>query len=269
MAAHEKLFEVNKDMELTSMMQLVDLNGTMVNFQSDFTITTPDDVLVAIVNQQQLDNGELQFDKAGKSYSRRVTYQENEHQNHYIAIKSLPSQTAKCHVTIRLRELPPLATRKKHSELNSLNDREDRRVRFQDDVNVSRDMARDMNREAPRDMNRDMTRDMNRDMTRDMNREAPRDMSREPRSTRDTSRETRDTRSSFPSQLEPSAKKELHDQLEELYQQEDYVDNVDDNVDNDNTKKPQLKHQNPYYLVGIICVALFLMMLSYKFLRKK
>jgi hypothetical protein len=255
MAAPEKLFEVNKDMELTSMMQLVDLNGTMVNFQSDFTITTSDEILVAIVNQHQLDNGELHFEQAGKSYSRRVTYQENEHQNHYLAIKSLPSQTAKCHVTIRLRELPPLAKRKTQDRdvMNSrLDDREDRRVRFQDDMpREPRDMSRD-----PRDMSRD-PRDMPRE-TRDMSRE-PRDMPREPRETRNTPR-------SFPSELEPSVKKELSDQLEELYQQEDYVDNVEHD---DNAKKPQLKHQNPYYLVGIICVALFVLMLSYKFLRKK
>ena len=219
---------------------------------------------------------ELHFEQAGKSYSRRVTYQENEHQNHYLAIKSLPSQTAKCHVTIRLRELPPLAKRKTQDRdvMNSrLDDREDRRVRFQDDMpREPRDMSRDprdMSRDPrdmprePRDMSRD-PRDMSRD-PRDMPRET-RDMSREPRDMPREPRETRNTPRSFPSELEPSVKKELSDQLEELYQQEDYVDNVEHD---DNAKKPQLKHQNPYYLVGIICVALFVLMLSYKFLRKK
>jgi hypothetical protein len=128
-----------------------------------------------------------------------------------------------------------------------------------------RDMARDMTRDMPpRDMARDMTRDMTRE-TRDTPRETPRNMSRE---TRDMPRETP---RAFPSELDPSTKKELHDQLHELYQKEDYVDNDDDDdVDVDDViKKPQVKHQNPYYLVGIICVSLFVLMLSYKFLRKK
>ena len=230
MAAPEKVFEVNKDMDLTSIMQLVDLNGTMVNFQSDFTITSPGEISVAIVNQHQLDNGEIHFEKVSGSYSRRITYQENVHQNHFLALKSNPPVT--CHITIRLKELPLNAVRRKTHERDI--DTDERRVRFQDDATTPRDMGRDMRTDAPRDMGRDMGRD------------------------------TPTPRASMPSTLEPSVKQELHDQLEQLYQKEDYADNP-----TPDDKTPPPKHHNPYYFVGIICITLFVLMMSYKFLIKK
>jgi hypothetical protein len=277
MAAPEKVFEVNKDMDLTSIMQLVDLNGTMVNFQSDFTITSPGEISVAIVNQHQLDNGEIQFEKVSGSYSRRITYQENVHQNHFLALKSNPPTT--CHITIRLKELPQNAMRRKTNERDI--DTDERRVRFQEDAtaprdmradkprdmrtDVSRDMGRDMGRdmrstEAPRDMGRDMRTDVSRDMGRDMRTDVSRDMGRDNMRTE----APRDTpRASMPSTLEPSVKQELHDQLEQLYQKEDYADPTPD------TKPPTPKHHNPYYFVGIICITLFVLLMSYKFLIKK
>ena len=318
MAAPEKVFEVNKDMDLTSIMQLVDLNGTMVNFQSDFTITSPGEISVAIVTQHQLDNGEIQFEKVSGSYSRRITYQENVHQNHFLGLKSNPPTT--CHITIRLKELPQTVVRRKtHENVET----DERRVRFQDDVtrpdiqrntrqdaprdtrlDSSRDMGRDMRdtprdmgrdmRDTPRDMGRDM-RDTPRDMGRDM-RDTPRDMGRDMRDTpRDMGRDMRDTprdmnrdrethrdmgrdrdanrdrtdsvRVPMPTTLDPSVKQELHDQLQELYQQEDYVDNPTPTPADD--KIPPPKHHNPYYFVGIICITLFVLLMSYKFFLKK
>jgi len=283
MAAPEKVFEVNKDMDLTSIMQLVDLNGTMVNFQTDFTITSPGEISVAIVNQHQLDNGEIHFEKVSGSYSRRITYQENVHQNHFLGLKSNPPTT--CHITIRLKELPLNSVRRKTHERDIDND--ERRVRFQDDAtaprdtrsdksrdmgrtDVSLDMGRDMRTDATRDMGRDMRtdapRDMGRDMRTDVSRDMGRDMGRDMRTdvSRDMGRDTPTPRASMPSTLEPSVKQELHDQLEQLYQKEDYADNP-----TPDDKTPPPKHHNPYYFVGIICITLFVLMMSYKFLIKK
>ena len=261
--ATEKVFEVNKEMELTSMMQLVDLNGSMVNFQSDFTITSTGDILVAIVNQHQLDNGEINFERVNGSYSRRIVYQDNVHQNHFLALKSAPSTTEKCRIIIRLREVLPNVRRKDRDQDNLL-DKEERRVRFQEDANTPRvntprdrdprDM-RDIRDSAPRD--REDPRDM-----RDMRDSTPRDRDpRDMRDMRDSAPRDIDSRASLPSTLEPDEKQEIHDQLQELYQQEDYTDNPAE-------QKPQPKHHNPYYLVGITCIVLFLLMVSYKFIRK-
>jgi hypothetical protein len=270
MAAPEKVFEVNKDMDLTSIMQLVDLNGTMVNFQSDFTITSPGEISVAIVNQHQLDNGEIQFEKVSGSYSRRITYQENVHQNHFLGLKSNPPTT--CHITIRLKELPQTVVRRKtHENVET----DERRVRFQDDVtrpdiqrNTRQDAPRDTRLDSSRDMGRDM-RDTPRDMGRDM-RDTPRDMNRDRETHRDMGRDrdanrdrTDSDRVPMPTTLDPSVKQELHDQLQELYQQEDYVDNPTPTPADD--KIPPPKHHNPYYFVGIICITLFVLLMSYKF----
>jgi len=110
----DKIYEIKKEIDVSSLMQLVDLNGTRINFQSDFIVSTNDPskkVLVCIVNQEQLDQGDLQFEPTednGK-YSRRITYQENEHMNHFIGIKKLPSDKTEenipCTVIVRLTEL--------------------------------------------------------------------------------------------------------------------------------------------------------------------
>ena len=65
--------------------------------------------------------------------------------------------------------------------------------------------------------------------------------------------------------LSPSIKQEIHDQLVNLHQQENYVDkDKDENVDKD--KKPP---RNPYYLFGMICLLVCFIILSYRVLGKK
>jgi hypothetical protein len=111
----QTVYEVQKQIEVTPMMQLIDLNGTRVNFQSEFTVTVSDPskaILVAVVNQNQLDNGELNFEEtvSGK-FARRVTYQNSEHLNYYIALKKMDRDEVpiECLVVIQLKELPPLS----------------------------------------------------------------------------------------------------------------------------------------------------------------
>lgn len=114
MADFDKVYELKKEIDVSNIMQLIDINGTKQNFQSDFMITLKDPsrkILVAIVNQEQLDNGELNFElcEDGK-FGRRVTFQENMLQNHFIAVKKIPNDkddTVSCSIVIRLTELPP------------------------------------------------------------------------------------------------------------------------------------------------------------------
>jgi hypothetical protein len=75
-----------------------------------------DTFYVTIVNQTDLDEGNIKFDifdqvKEGNMYKRRITYESDngEHLNHYIALKKLPKNvtdnTIQAEVVIRLTEL--------------------------------------------------------------------------------------------------------------------------------------------------------------------
>jgi hypothetical protein len=109
--SEDKVYEVKKDLTLSSNMQLVDLNGTRPNFQSDVVCRAANPAhkfRACIVSQEQLDCGDVKFENSenGK-YARRVTFQEDRHVNHYLAVRSEGGDTdIQCHVVVRLRELP-------------------------------------------------------------------------------------------------------------------------------------------------------------------
>jgi hypothetical protein len=290
MATPEKVFEVNKSMELSSMMQLVDLNGTMVNFQSDFTIASDDNnILVAIVNQNQLDSGDFQFEQVNGSYSRRITYQENKHQNHYIALKCGPTQTAKCQVTIRLRELQPIVRKRETVD--------ERHVRFEDpDMNMpiqgksqvmNKGMEQDMSYQG---MNQSIEQGMSKSHGQNNRQSMEQDMSYQGMNEQgmskshgqnnrqsmeqgknhgiDHGRSQHERREVLPSNLSPSLKQEIKDQLENLHYQEDYEESPDTQTANMDIEKKKKEKKNPYYLFGIVCLILCAIILSYKFLGK-
>jgi len=112
--AEDKIYEVKKDISVDSVMQLIDLNGTSPNFQSDFVVSMKDpsqNILVCVVNQDELDNGEINFERSeGGKYARRVTFCENKHLNHFIACKKDPSDKSEnnveCNVVVHLKKLP-------------------------------------------------------------------------------------------------------------------------------------------------------------------
>jgi hypothetical protein len=110
-------YELKKDIDVDRTMQLLDINGTKNNFQSECIISLKDpsqQVLVAIVNQNDIDN--ISPDKFNYElcengvFARKVTYQNNIFLNHFIAIKKHPAEKSEkvhCSVVIRLKELPP------------------------------------------------------------------------------------------------------------------------------------------------------------------
>ena len=164
------VYEIKKQVEVTNLMQLIDLNGTKKNFQSDFVVSVNEpnkNVNICVINQNQLDNGEFDFEQSenGK-YSRRVIYKKNQHLNHYIALKKLTNDTdnVTCSLVVQLQEL--------ESE-------EDPRGDMRDPREVMRDMR------DPREVMRDPRGDM-----RD-----PREVMRDPRGDmRDPRGDVRDPR---------------------------------------------------------------------------
>jgi hypothetical protein len=108
-----KVLELKTTVEVEKSMKLVDINGKKINFQSECIVTPTSDepFYIAIVNQNDLDNGDINFEVCKGGFSRRVTYEseDDEHINHYIAFKKLPStdekKLVKPNVIVRLTEL--------------------------------------------------------------------------------------------------------------------------------------------------------------------
>jgi hypothetical protein len=109
--------EVRKQVELNNTMTLLDLNGTIKSFKSEFIISSKNPTrkyLIAIVTQDQLDKGDIQYvlsEQDGK-FSRKVSYHLPEHLNHFLAIKKEADDKNEepliCDVYIRLTEESPI-----------------------------------------------------------------------------------------------------------------------------------------------------------------
>lgn len=100
--------EIKKDVKINNVMQLIDLNDNRKSFQAEFIVQSVEkgkSFKACIVNQDQLDNGQISFEECNDGkYARRVTYQEPIPLNHYIALKS--DQELDCRISIRLVDLP-------------------------------------------------------------------------------------------------------------------------------------------------------------------
>ena len=109
----KKVLELKTTVEVEKSMKLIDINGKKINFRSECIVTPTSDepFYIAIVNQNDLDNGDVNFEVCNGVFSRRVTYEseDDEHINHYIAFKKMPStdekKLIKPNVIVRLTEL--------------------------------------------------------------------------------------------------------------------------------------------------------------------
>lgn len=103
--------ELKTSIEVEKSMKLIDINGKKINFQSDCIVkgNPKNPFKIAIVNQNELDNGDINFEVCSGNFSRRVTYEsaDNEHLNHYIAFKKMPNDEnpVKAEVIVQLTEL--------------------------------------------------------------------------------------------------------------------------------------------------------------------
>jgi hypothetical protein len=120
----KKILELNTKVNVEKSMKLVDIHGKKVSFQSDCSIKTSskEPFYIAIVNQTELDEGKIPFEKFTNPFERRVTYksEDNEHLNHYIAFKSSSDKEIVCDVNIKLSDIEPL-----FSKLNIVKEEEE------------------------------------------------------------------------------------------------------------------------------------------------
>jgi len=242
-------FEVNKEIEVTPMMQLVDLNGTKVNFQSEFTVSTDPSkkIGIAIVSQEQLDNGDIRFEplEEGGTYSRRITYQKNAHQNHFIALKKLDKDETPVatRVIVRLKELPLVREEPRPEPQRRQNDRQN-------------------NNQNDRQNNNQNDR---------QNNNIPRDRAFE---------EQPEMRNDIQKKLSSLSKREDYNQSPDSRVYQNAPSNGPLTINNENISnrsnlsynygKPEMTFSDrlrydPYYLVGIVSIILFVSILFYKF----
>jgi hypothetical protein len=104
----EKMQTTKQVINLTNRQQLIDLNGTLTNFNLTFTITAknkePFDVIV--VDQTTLDNNpNLDFKRANGSLSANIVSDKNVYQNFFLCVKT--DKPCEAELTINKEEIPP------------------------------------------------------------------------------------------------------------------------------------------------------------------
>jgi hypothetical protein len=124
--------ELKTNVMIEKNMKLLDINGKKISFRSECFVKPKNknsSFNITIVNQNELDNGNIKFETiTNNSFSRRVTYEseDGEHLNHYIAIKKLSTDTKDepidCDVIIRLTELETKINNKNDNENDIEND---------------------------------------------------------------------------------------------------------------------------------------------------
>jgi acetyl/propionyl-CoA carboxylase alpha subunit len=106
--------EVKTKVEVDKTMKLIDMNGKKISFRSECIVkpNNPNDKFyIAIVNQNDLDSGNINFEVLDREYKRRITYEseDGQHLNHYIVMKKMPNNSTEapilCDVIVRLTEL--------------------------------------------------------------------------------------------------------------------------------------------------------------------
>ena len=88
--------------------QLIDLNGTLVNFHLEFTIKSDGKVFEAVVvTQRQLDNDpNIQYKMSSEGVlTGTITYDRNEHQNFLLLLKS--TDVVDVDVDVKIHPIPP------------------------------------------------------------------------------------------------------------------------------------------------------------------
>lgn len=105
---------IKSTVEVDVVKKLIDLNGSKINFYSEFIVDSKNPLrnfLVAVLDQDDLDNGNLNFEPSvNGQFARSIIYQNNVLKNHFIAVKRLPDDKSKealvCDVIRVLEKLP-------------------------------------------------------------------------------------------------------------------------------------------------------------------
>jgi hypothetical protein len=258
---YDKVYEVEKDIKVNSVMQLIDLNGSKTNFQSDCLITNVDPskkVLVAIVNQDELDIGNINFEpiEDNGKYARRITFQENVKKNHFICIKKHNSEEQDeidCHIIIRMKEIPPKIEQPvKKQAPEQIHKQTPKQI-----PNVPEKVPKQVSN-VPKQVS---------NVPKQVTEKVPKQVSDENTRLKKELEELR-------KQKEYILKKELEEEKERL------IENKVQNIQNTQKNSPrnhlnymdlisQDTDANPYYKISMICLAVFAVIIFYKFMRNK
>lgn len=96
-----------KTYNLGKISQLIDLNGNMTNFVSDFEIKSlqKKPIQLAVVTQTQLDSGNLDFrDLENGFLAGSVSSDDDVYQNYYLVLNA--KEETEAEVTVNTREIP-------------------------------------------------------------------------------------------------------------------------------------------------------------------
>jgi hypothetical protein len=271
---YNKIYEVKKEVEAVDTMQLVDLNGSKINFQSDCLVSTDDPsktLLLSIVNQDELDNGEFSFEPSEEGkYARRVTFDENVKKNHFLCIKKHPSdpdEKINCTVIIRMKEIPPrkkaLPVKKiSHEQRQERQEREERQERQERDVRQER-QERSERPERPERNEKNEEREIKMEKESEIKKKLQL-----------LSRDQKYQSLKQKNEMFDREKKENEKMAEKMlnYENEDNDEREDNEPFIPNKKnrmmyvKPEI---NPYYKISIFCLIMFSVIMIFKVINRK
>ena len=250
MSDYDKIYEVKKEIEATGTMQLVDLNGSKVNFQTDVVVSTdPSKVLLlAIVNQDELDNGEFNFEPTenGK-YARRITHNQNIKINHFLCVKTNGEESIKCDIIIHMKEVPPV--QKINKPINNVNNVNNVNTQNKSPIRNLENREKDQE-EIVRQREKEREREKERDIKKKLS-----DLSQNKKyqSLKDTDEKYEDDNEDRDEEEERRERqKEMQRQRER--ERERVIRKRDDDT-------------NPYYKIAIVCLVLFCFIMAFKVIR--
>jgi hypothetical protein len=236
-------------------MQLIDLNGTKKNFQSEFIFQTENpskNVNICVLNQEELDNGIIKFEETQRGkYSKRITYQNDTHINHYIAVRKLPEdkdEKINASIVIHMKELSPI----KRVSFNKPNEFRER------DENMEGNEENEENEENNRNMEEIMNRNK-KTLNPNMSLE---------------------TKEKLKSKLNSLRNNKEYNNLENgNYNSEEDNDEDEDEDEDEEDKEEKMKllleernkrekYTNSYFIIGILLLAVFASIFYIKKIRK-
>lgn len=93
---------INNTYDIIKTPKLIDLNGDLTKFESEFKVSSNVPFYIAVVNQKMLDNNEIQFRPPENKSSGTVKYERDEHIPHYLVLKS----DLNCKVNVNIKTKP-------------------------------------------------------------------------------------------------------------------------------------------------------------------
>jgi hypothetical protein len=277
MDSNDKIYEVKKEIQVGSTMQLIDLNGTKKNFQSEFVFQTEDqskNVNICVLNQEELDNGSIRFEETQRGkYSKRITFQNDKHINHYIAVRKNSADKddkyIKAYLVIHMKELPPpikhVRFRDNENNGNESNESNENYENNESNMEEDRDENNESNMEEDRDGNMEYNYNMNNDIKRGGKNKLNPNMSHDTREKLKTKLSRLRTDNEYNNLENGDYKKEYEEEEEEDDKEEEEEEFKKKLLEERNKRE---RYTNSYFIVGILLLAIFGCIFYIKKIRK-